>query len=138
MSKRRKSVSDDVLPAPSPIEITDSQECIPCNHDEVFKPFDNSEDDPLPQEDGSDTASDPITSDCEEDTSEHRLEFVMKMPDCVVDPESREKVIRYFQQEQGGTNCVCTIFRSLDGMMPGTGLREICNRCLGQSTLQLI
>ena len=27
------------------------------------------------------------------------------MPDCVVDPESREKVIRYFQQEQGGTNC---------------------------------
>ena len=138
MSKRRKSVSDDVLPDPSPIEITDSQECIPCNHDEVFKPFDNSEDDPLPQEDGSDTASDPITSDCEEDTSEHRLEFVMKMPDCVVDPESREKVIRYFQQEQGGTNCVCTRFRSLDGMMPGTGLREICNRCLGQSTLQLI
>ena len=63
MSKRRKSVSDDVLPAPSPNEITDSQECIPCNHDEVFKPFDNSEDDPLPQEDGSDTASDPITSD---------------------------------------------------------------------------
>ena len=99
MSKRRKSVSDDVLPAPSPIEITDSQECIPCNHDEVFKPFDNSEDDPLPQEDGSDTASDPITSDCEEDTSEHRLEFIMKMPDCVVEPESREKVIRYFQQE---------------------------------------
>lgn len=105
MSKCRKSVSDDVLPDPSPIEITDSQECIPSNHDEVFKPFDNSEDDPLPQEDGSDTASDPITSDCEEDTSEHRLEFVMKMPDCVVDPESREKVIRYFQQEQGGTNC---------------------------------
>ena len=64
MSKRRKSVLDDVLPAPSPIEITDSQECIPSNHDEVFKPFDNSEDDPLPQEDGSDTASDPITSDC--------------------------------------------------------------------------
>lgn len=40
MSKRRKSVSDDVLPDPSPIEITDSQECIPSNHDEVFKPFD--------------------------------------------------------------------------------------------------
>ena len=36
MSKRRKSVLDDVLPAPSPIEITDSQECIPSNHDEVF------------------------------------------------------------------------------------------------------
>ena len=62
-------------------------------------------DDSRLQEKVSDTATDPIMPECEEDASEHQIDFVMKMPNCVVDPESREKVIRYFQQEQGGTNC---------------------------------
>lgn len=59
------------------------------------------------QEDGSDTATDPITPECEGDASEHQIDFVMKMPDCVVDPESREQLIRYFQQQAGSTYC-CT------------------------------
>ena len=50
-------------------------------------------------------ATDPITPECEEDASEHQIDFVMKMPNCVVDPESREQLIRYFQQQAGSTYC---------------------------------
>ena len=45
-------------------------------------------DDSRLQEKVSDTATDPIMPECEEDASEHQIDFVMKMP-----------------QEQGGTNC---------------------------------
>ncbi len=98
MSKHRKNNTEELHPA-------SDQECVLNNHDDVFKPFDNSNETSLRQDDSSDTATDPITSGYEGDASEHRIEFVMKMPDCVVDPESREKVIRYFQQQAGGTYC---------------------------------
>ena len=62
-------------------------------------------DDSLQQEEASDTATDPITPECEGDASEHQIDFVMKMPNCVVDPESREQLIRYFQQQAGSTYC---------------------------------
>ncbi len=57
------------------------------------------------QEDDSDTATDPITPECKEGASEHQIDFVMKMPNCVVAPESREQLIRYFQQQAGSTYC---------------------------------
>ena len=39
-------------------------------------------DDSLLQEDGSDTATDPITPECEEDASEHQIDFVMNVLSC--------------------------------------------------------
>ena len=62
-------------------------------------------DDSRLQEKVSDTATDPIMPECEEDASEHQIDFVMKMPHCVVAPESREQLIRYFQQQAGSTYC---------------------------------
>ena len=60
-------------------------------------------DDSRLQEKVSDTAADPIMPECEEDASEHQIDFVMKMPHCVVDPESREQLIRNFQKQTEST-----------------------------------
>lgn len=83
-------------------------------------------DDSLQQEEASDTATDPITPECEGDTSEHQIDFVMKMPNCVVDPESREQLIRYFQQQAGSTYCwkeIGDFLETANALLTKTGIR---------------
>ena len=96
MNKRRQNNTEELHPA-------FGQGCNINDQNGVLKP--SVEPEPDPASPNTDTAVEPTASDCGESDSEHRLEFVMKMPDCIVDPESREKAIRYFQQEQGGTKC---------------------------------
>ena len=82
-------------------------------------------DDSRLQEKVSDTATDPIMPECEEDASEHQIDFVMKMPHCVVDPESREQLIRYFQQQAGSTYCwkeIGDFWRQRNALLTKTGI----------------
>ncbi|WP_176012183.1 hypothetical protein [Victivallis sp. Marseille-Q1083] len=55
------------------------------------------------QEDSGTVPESPVRENT--DCSNHRVEFVMQMPDCVVDPAKREQAIRYFQEDAGGTQC---------------------------------
>ncbi len=76
------------------------------------------------QEEASDTVTDPITPDCEEGASEHQIDFVMKMPNCVVDPESSSSGIFSNKREAltAGKRSA-TFLRQRNALLTKTGIR---------------